>query len=111
MAQDEHTYGFAKQDAQALLRHVGGDDGEYIEGVVRGNTSGNRARLYRFTMNEDWSAGVADSDILLMDGTDTTIDADVLDPLGVFSALSNGDGGLCLLQDGIYYAIQAPCPS
>lgn len=112
MPQDNHTYGFTKNDAGELVQLIGGGDGEYIEGTVRGQGSGgNKARLYRFTMNEDWTAGVADSDILAMDGTDTGTDADVLDPLGIFSTLSNGDAGLCLLQDGIYYAIQAPCPS
>lgn len=36
MARDETTYGFNKHDAESLLRHVGGGDGEYIEGRVRG---------------------------------------------------------------------------
>ena len=42
MAIDDHTYGFEKQDAQALLRHVGGGDVEYVEGRVRGGRSAPR---------------------------------------------------------------------
>jgi hypothetical protein len=67
--------------------------------------------LYRFTLNEAWSSGAANADILEMDGTDTGTDADVLDPLGIFSELGDGDAGLCMLQGGVYYVIQAPCPS
>lgn len=63
----------------------------------------------RFTMNEDWSSGVADCDILWPDGTDTGADKDVLDPLGIYSPLGNGDAGWCFLQGGALYAIQAPC--
>jgi hypothetical protein len=67
--------------------------------------------LYRFTLNESLADGTADADILEMDGTDTTIDATVRDPLGIFATLVNvGDPGLCLLQGGLYYVIQAPCP-
>lgn len=111
MPQDNHTYGFNKADASDLVQLIGNGDREYTEGRVRGGQSNTRARLYRFTLNADLSSGTADADILLMDGTDTTIDADVLDPLGAFSSLSNTDAGLCLLQDGVYYVIQAPCPA
>lgn len=78
--------------------------------IIVGPSSGN-ATLYRFTLNESWTAGVADADILEMDGTDTGIDDDVLDPLGIFDTLGIGDAGLCLLQNGKYYVIQAPCPA
>lgn len=106
MPQDEHTYGFNKADAGELVQLIGGGDREYTEGRVRGAGP----RLYRFTLNAAWSAGVADADILLMDGTDTTRDADVLDPLSIFSSLGSGDAGLCIFQGGKYYVIQAPCP-
>ena len=84
-----------------------------LECVVRfaGVSGGGGTTLYRFTLNEDFVSGVADADILEMDGTDTTIDADVLDPLGIFATIGNGDAGLCLLQNGSYYVIQAPCPA
>jgi len=37
--QDEHTYGFNKADAASLLEGIGSRDGEYREGVVRGQQS------------------------------------------------------------------------
>lgn len=37
---DRRTYGFSKPDAQELLTKIGGADGEYIEGKVRGGASG-----------------------------------------------------------------------
>ena len=67
--------------------------------------------FWRFTLNSNWVAGTADADILEMDGTDTGLDDDVRDPLGIFSTLEAGDPGICFLQDGVYYAIQAPCPT
>lgn len=111
MPQDNHTYGFSKGDAGELVQLIGGGDQSYIEGRVRGGQAQARARLYRFTLNANLNTGTADADILEMDGTDTTIDADVLDPLGIFSALVNTNAGLCLYQDGSYYVIQAPCPA
>jgi len=79
-------------------------------GIYLNTLGGGGVSLYRFTLNEDFVSGAADADILNMDGTDTTIDADVLDPLGIFATIGNGDAGLCLLQNGSYYIIQAPCP-
>ena len=80
-------------------------------GIYLNTLGGGGVSLWRFTLNEDWASGGADADILEMDGTDTTTDADVLDPLGIFATLGTGDAGLCILQGGIYYAIQAPCPA
>ena len=101
--------------ASGLFRASGPDDiasnvirVQVVGGGGGGGESG--AVLYRFTLNAAWTAGVADADILEMDGTDTTIDADVLDPLGIFASLGIDDPGLCLLQGGAYYVIQAPCP-
>ena len=109
---DNHTYGHEKSIAQALKASVGVGDSEYREGLVRGNGGGSSgAVLYRFTLNANWSSGSADADILEMTGADTGIDADVKDPLGIFADLGNGDAGLCLLQGGSYYVIQAPCPT
>jgi hypothetical protein len=73
--------------------------------------SGGGLQLYRFTLNESWTSGVADADILEMDGTDTGLDRDVLDPLGIFDSLGIGDAGICVLQNSNYYVIQAPCPT
>lgn len=107
--QDESTYGFSKDDASALANMIGLSETEIP--ARRAVGGGGGVTLYRFTLNEAWTAGAADADILEMDGTDTTIDADVLDPLGIFGTLGIGDAGLCLLQNGVYYAIQAPCPA
>lgn len=68
-----------------------------------------KTRFFRFTLNEAWTSGVADADILQMDGTDTGIDADINDPLLIFAELTTGDAGICFLQDGQYWAVQAPC--
>jgi hypothetical protein len=105
--QDESTYGFSKADASELIQSIGGSEETYREGLVRSNATG----LFRFTLNASLSTGTADADILRMDGTDTGIDDDVLDPLGIFDTLTTGDAGLCLKQGGKYYVIQAPCPS
>lgn len=110
MPQDERTYGFSRTDAEALVKTIGTEEQTFPRRKPIGSGGG---RLYRFTMNENWgatTAGAADSDILEMDGTDTTIDDDVLDPLGIFSSLTSGSAGICFFQDGKYYAIQAPCP-
>lgn len=73
---------------------------------------GDGTKLYRFTLNASLAGGTADADILEMDGTDTGIDDDVLDPLGIFSSLTVvNSAGLCLKQGGKYYVIQAPCPA
>ncbi len=68
--------------------------------------------FWRFTLNEAFSGGDAAGDILEMDGTDTGDDMDIEDPLAIFSSdLGNGDAGICFQQGGVYYAVQAPCPS
>ena len=80
--------------------------------VVNVGNSTPAENLFRFTLNASLATGTADADILEMDGTDTGIDADVLDPLGIFATLVTiGDAGLCLRQDGNYYVIQAECPA
>lgn len=69
------------------------------------------SRLFRFTLNASLASGTADADILEMDGSDTGVDADVLDPLGIFATLTTiGTAGLCIRQDGKFYVIQAACP-
>lgn len=104
--------------AGGIFTAVGADDIE--PNVMRGFSSqgggGGGATLFMFSLNEEWIAvtaagNVADADILNMDGTDTGIDNDVRDPLEIFASLGTGDFGLCLLQNGDYYAIQAPCPT
>ena len=71
---------------------------------------GGGMQLYRFTLNASLASGTADADIIEMDGTDTGLDRNVLDPLGIFDTLGIGDAGICVLQNSNYYVIQAPCP-
>lgn len=107
---DRITFGFRRADAEALAKSIGGGDTEFPEGRPRGN--GGRA-LYRFTLNENMgatTANQADADLLEMDGTDTNLDVDILDPVAIFSSLTNGDAGICYKQSGNYYVIQAECP-
>lgn len=81
--------------------------------VMRGFFRGGSTTLYKATMKSTWSAGVVSCDIYSINGvtfTDTGIDANVYDGLGIFSTLTTGDSMLVLLQSGKYYAIQAPCP-
>jgi len=79
--------------------------------ILSGGGMATGVTFWRFTLNSNWVAGTADADILEMDGTDTGLDDDVRDPLGIFSTLEAGDPGICFLQDGVYYAIQAFCPT
>lgn len=84
-------------------------DDDVLKVFAQGVGGGGGGTLYRFTLNADLSSGTADADILQADGTDTGTDEDVTDPLGIFSVLESGDPGWCILQDGIYRVIQAPC--
>ena len=110
---DRTTYGFRSDDADALLNLITMSDVETpIRRPMGGGGGGGGISLYRFTLNGSLASGTADADILLMDGTDTGTDATVRDPLGIFAALVTiGDAGLCVLQDGNYYVIQASCPT
>lgn len=69
--------------------------------------------FYRFTLNENMGATTTnkgDADILYMSGEDTGFDADVEDPLSIFSTLLTDDTGICVCQHGRFWIIQAPCP-
>jgi hypothetical protein len=95
----------------SLFVAAGEDDiaTDVMRGFFKG---GGGTSLYKATMNEPWSAGVAECSIYTMDGvtyTDTTTNADVYDGLLIFSRLTTGDELLVILQAGKYYAIQAPC--
>ena len=77
------------------------------------------ARLWRFTLNEDFgdtTANYASADLLELDGTDTGIDVNVYDGLAIFaSGLEDGDAGWCLEQinlDGkrFFVVVQGVCP-
>lgn len=104
MATDENTYGFEKQDALALLRHVGGGDATYQEGRTRGGGGGDKH--YLFTLTGTISAGAGAATIRDMpDATEIETGASVKDPLGHFNGLISGYRGICIKQGGLYYAI------
>lgn len=69
--------------------------------------------LWRFSLNEAFSGSPsrANADLLSLAGIDTGEDVELYDYLDVFSAdLSTNDVGYCIKQNGVYVAIQAPCP-
>lgn len=103
MATDTITYGFEKQDALALLRHVGGGDDTYQEGRTRG---GGNVAMYLFTLTGTISAGAGTATIRnLPDTTEIATGVSLKDPLGHFAGLTSGYRGFCVKQGGIYYAI------
>lgn len=103
MATDTITYGFEKQDALALLRHVGGGDDTYQEGRTRG---GGNVAMYLFTLTGTISAGAGTATIRnLPDTTEIATGVSLKDPLGHFNGLTSGYRGFCVKQGGIYYAI------
>jgi hypothetical protein len=92
----------ASRPTMRRLKAMAGDTDADVPGLPPRLTI---VRLYRFTLNAAWSSGAADADILEMDGTDTGIDDDVRDPLGIFTHLTTNSAGLCVFQDGKYYVI------
>ena len=56
------------------------------------------AKVWRFTLNESFTDGLAEADLLKIDGTDTGEDVDVADLLGIFdnTAAVVGAEGLCV---------------
>jgi hypothetical protein len=75
------------------------------------------SRTWRFRLNEAFTAGEADADLLDLDGTDTNLDIVVKDPLLIFQTLgvTTDDEGYCEEQidlDGKrwFLVIQMECP-
>ncbi len=63
-----------------------------------------------FTLTENMSAGSGVANIHDMDDSNTIEEGVVvLDPLGIFESLEEGARGICVLQLGKYYIIQAEC--
>lgn len=63
-----------------------------------------------FTLTSDMDSGTGQATIRDMDDSFTIEeDAPVLDPLGIFAELTEGARGICVLQLGKYYIIQAEC--
>ena len=106
MATDDNTYGFSKADATELLQGIGGNDGEFIEGRVRGGGGTGRIRL--FTLTGTIASGTGLATIRnLADDTEIGTGLNVLDPLGHFDGLTSGYRGFCV-KDGSDYVALGP---
>lgn len=79
--------------------------------VTGGPGGGGGLSLYRFQITFD-SGGVKRGWIYNMDGGSAISGntTPLLDPLNIFLDLTVDDVGICVLQEGSYYIIQAPCP-
>ena len=110
---DNHTYGFSKGDAEELVEMIGGGEGEYVEGRVRG---GGGLKIFGFTLTNAGfvTTKTATADIFPLAsaafGTALEEDANIYDPAGWAIGATTGQTGLCVKQGGKYYAIQAGCP-
>lgn len=100
------VFGFNKQDADNLLRVIGGNASELPllssnEGIVG---------IFGFVLTstfKDQSASCIVTDALF----ETVLaNGSVLDPLDAFSELPVGHKGLCLRWAQYLFAIQAACP-
>lgn len=113
LADDGHTYGFSKHDAEQLANAIGGGDVEFDDSFTDLGSPG--IYIYGFTLT---SAGfvttkTATADIYPLSsaafGTVLVSGATIYDPAGWALGLASGKSGLCVKQDGKYYAIQAGC--
>jgi hypothetical protein len=109
MARDENTYGFRKDDADALIASIGMGESET---PGRRFSGGSTSTLFAFALTADMVAKSAAADISNLDGASQTFAeaSTVYDPQDIFGTLNDGDTGLCLKQAGKYYIIQANCP-
>lgn len=76
---------------------------ERLEAMVRREplprgTQPIAGRLWRFSLNEAFTDGEAEGDLLALDGTDTEKDVKIYDPRGVSPATGSGDEGECIEQ-------------
>jgi hypothetical protein len=83
-----------------------------LECVVRFGGGGG-AKLLAFTLNSAIASNEAPADIFQVDGAsigDQTDGDTVYDPQDMFPTLVEGSEGLCILQGGKHYIINAKCP-
>lgn len=99
-----------------LVRATGGDaqliaTGETGYAVIR---LGVRQPVWRCTLKEAVgasTAGQASVDLIDLEGTDTGVDVDMLDPDGELDDLSASDPAWCMEAGGKFYALNAACPA
>jgi hypothetical protein len=115
---DNHTYGFSKGDAEELVEMIGGGEGEFVEGRVRPSTKSKgtgEGRFYGFelTSNGFLTTETASADIYELAGpifgSMASEDADIYDPSKWYAGAGTGRRGICVKQDGLYYAVQSAC--
>tara|TARA_R100000808_G_scaffold10526_1_gene27822 strand:- start:1506 stop:2237 length:732 start_codon:yes stop_codon:yes gene_type:complete len=92
--------------ARILYKEAGTGTGKW--GLVQFPGTGG-ATLWRFALTASLSSGSAGATIKNLDGDTVTGSFTVRDPEGIFSTLTSGDTGLCLLSGDRYYVIQAGC--
>lgn len=95
---------YASGDATVLWRE--GGTGEQWAIIRIGQVATTH---HLFTLTADMDAGIGIAEISDMDDTVTIETAAVYDSLGIFAELAEGARGICVLQLGKYYIIQAEC--
>jgi hypothetical protein len=100
------VYGFERDIAmrlkkQAKLKSSGGVGGRATLLPKRGG----KANFYQFTLLEDMGDGGLSEIRTMDDSTQIAASAPVVNTLGDFTHLNDGDQGICVLVDGEYYAI------
>jgi hypothetical protein len=82
------------------------------ECVVRFGSSGGGGggSLFRFELTADYNTGTTvAATIKSMAGSTVGTGVSLTDPELIFFGLVSGSKGYCILQDGVYYPIQAAC--
>ena len=110
MAKDERTYGFNKQDADALIESIGVRNEVFPTRRAGGSGGGGGSTLYRFETTAAYTTGTSvTATIKTMAGTTFASGATLKDPEAIFVGLASGAKGYCIAQGGEYFAIQALC--
>ena len=117
LADDGHTYGFSKHDAEQLANAIGGGDVEFNDRfTMPGGRNTGGVTLYGFTLSSAgfMTTATATATIYALGtaafGSSIETGVNIYDPSGWALGLPSGSSGLCVKQSGYYYAIQAACP-
>lgn len=77
--------------------------------LVRLGVRDDEGRGYVFTLLDSLAGGSALAELTLYDGTEHIVTT-IVDPIGAFARLDEGDTGLVRYECGAYYVWQANCP-
>jgi hypothetical protein len=110
---DNHTYGFNREDHDALISVIEMTETETPGRRGSGGGGGGGANLFAFELTGGMVSNSGPADISSIDGIATVSleSSTVYDPQNIFATLGTGDTGLCIKQRGKYYIIQANCPA